>query len=59
MNWVKEELSRANLGYRRINKRLIKIVSDLAEQTHESVPQASREVLLDNLLFGIVARLDS
>ncbi len=43
MNWAEEELSRANLGDKRRNKRLIKIVTDLAAQPNESVPQASRD----------------
>ncbi len=43
MNWAKEELSRANLGDKRRNKRLVKIVADLAAQPNESIPQASRD----------------
>ena len=43
MNWAEEELSRANLGDKRRNKRLVKIVEDLAAQPNESVPQASRD----------------
>ena len=43
MTWAEAELSRADLGDKRRNKRLIKIVSDLVEQPNESVPQASRD----------------
>ena len=43
MSWAKEELSGANLGDKRRNKRLVKIVEDLAQQPNESVPQASRD----------------
>ena len=43
MSWAEEELSRANLGDKRRNKRLVKIVSDLASQPNESVPQASSD----------------
>ena len=43
MNWANEELSRANLGDKRRNKRLVKIVEDLAAQPNESIPQASRD----------------
>ena len=43
MTWASEELSGADLGDRRRNKRLIKIVEDLAQQPNESVPQASRD----------------
>ncbi len=43
MSWAQEELSGANLGDKRRNERLVKIVSDLAQQPNESVPQASRD----------------
>ena len=43
MNWAEEELSKANLGDKRRNKRLVKIVEDLAAQPNESIPQASRD----------------
>ena len=43
MSWAQEELSGADLGDRRRNKRLVKIVEDLAAQPNESVPQASRD----------------
>ncbi len=43
MTWAEEELSRADLGDKRRNKRLIKIVSDLVSQPNESVTQASRD----------------
>ncbi len=43
MSWAEAELSRANLGDKRRNKRLVKIVEDLAQQPNESVPQASRD----------------
>ncbi len=59
MTWAEEELSRADLGDKRRNKRLIKIVSDLVEQPNESVTQASREC--DSFLakLGIVARIEN
>ena len=43
MSWAEQELSRANLGDKRRNKRLITIVEDLAQQPNESIPQASRD----------------
>ena len=39
--WAKEELKYVDLGDRRRNCRLVKIVSDLAAQPESSVPQAS------------------
>lgn len=39
--WAAEELKYADLGDRRRNKRLIRLVSDLAAQPNVSVPQAS------------------
>ena len=42
MTWAEEELSGADLGDKRRNKRLVKIVEDLTAQPNESVPQASR-----------------
>ncbi len=43
MSWASEELSGADLGDRRRNKRLVAIVEDLVAQPNESVPQASRD----------------
>ena len=40
-SWAKEELKNAKLPDKRLNKRLIKIVENLAKQPHASVPQAS------------------
>lgn len=40
-NWAEEELKHIDLGDRRRNQRLIKMVSDLAAQPNASVPQAS------------------
>ena len=40
-SWVAEELKNADLGDARRNRRLVKIVSDLAAQPNASVPQAS------------------
>ncbi len=37
MNWVTEELKYADLGDTRRNKRLVKIVEDLADQPNVSV----------------------
>ncbi len=43
MTWAESELAQADLGDKRRNKRLIKIVEDLVEQPNESVTQASRD----------------
>ncbi len=43
MSWAEQELSGANLGDKRRNKRLVTIVEDLAAQPNESIPQASRD----------------
>lgn len=43
MTWAEQELEGADLGDKRRNKRLIKVVEDLATQPNESVPQASRD----------------
>ena len=43
MSWVAEELKTANLGDRRRNQRLIKIVEDLSAMPHASVTQAARD----------------
>ena len=40
MNWVTEELKYADLGDTRRNKRLVKIVEDLADQPNVSVAKA-------------------
>ena len=40
-SWATEELKDANLPDKRLNKRLIKIVENLAQQPHATVPQAS------------------
>ena len=40
MDWATEELQYADLGDLRRNKRLIRLVSDLAAQPNASVPQA-------------------
>ena len=55
MSWAETELAGANLGDKRRNKRLVKIVSDLAAKPHESVPQASRDSNLKhtNILLKI------
>ncbi|MDJ0661125.1 MAG: transposase DNA-binding-containing protein [Crocosphaera sp.] len=37
--WVTEELKYLDLGYKRLNKRLGKMVSELSEHPYESVPQ--------------------
>lgn len=42
MNWVAEELKYADLGDIRRNKRLVKIVEDLAEMLNASVTEAVR-----------------
>jgi len=43
MSWVAEELKTANLGDRRRNRRLIKIVEDLSAMPQASVTQAARD----------------
>ena len=43
MSWAEEELKDTDLGDRRRNQRLIKIVEDLIAQPNVSVPQASRD----------------
>ncbi|MGL4880479.1 MAG: IS4 family transposase [Waterburya sp.] len=40
-SWASEELKYARLPDKRLNKRLIKIVENLAQQPHASIPQAS------------------
>lgn len=40
-SWASEELKYATLPDKRLNKRLIKIVENLAQQPHASIPQAS------------------
>ncbi len=40
-SWATEELEYANLPDKRLNKRLITIVKNLASQPSASVPQAS------------------
>ena len=40
-SWVREELKYAALPDKRLNQRLIKIVENLAQQPHVSIPQAS------------------
>ena len=43
MSWVSEELKHADLGDKRRNQRLVRIVEDLSSQPEQSVPQASRD----------------
>jgi len=43
MSWASRELDHANLGDRRRNRRLVKIVEDLAASPESSVPLASRD----------------
>jgi hypothetical protein len=43
MSWATEELKTANLGDKRRNRRLIKIVEDLSAMPHASVTQAARD----------------
>ena len=40
-SWASEELKYAALPDKRLNQRLIKIVENLAQQPHASIPQAS------------------
>ncbi|MBE9046659.1 transposase, partial [Pleurocapsales cyanobacterium LEGE 10410] len=40
-SWATEELKYAALPDKRLNQRLIKIVENLAQQPHASIPQAS------------------
>jgi hypothetical protein len=41
MSWASRELSQANLGDERRNRRLVRIVEDLAASPESSVPLAS------------------
>jgi len=41
MTWAAEELQYADLGDARLNKRLVKIVEDLAAHPNASVPEAT------------------
>lgn len=43
MSWVAEELASADLGDVRRNRRLIRVIEDLAAQPNASVSQASRD----------------
>ena len=43
MSWVAEELKTVNLGDKRRNRRLIKIVEDLSAMPNASVTQAARD----------------
>jgi hypothetical protein len=43
MSWVAEELKTVDLGDKRRNQRLIKIVEDLSAMPHASVTQAARD----------------
>ncbi len=43
MSWAMAELSEVNLGDKRLNRRLVKIVEDLSARLGASVPQASRD----------------
>jgi len=43
MSWASRELSQANLGDKRRNRRLVRIVEDLAASPESSVPLASRD----------------
>lgn len=42
--WAASELQYADLGDKRRNKRLVRLVEDLASQPHASVPQASGDL---------------
>ena len=42
MTWAESELSGADWGDQRRNKRLVTIVEDLVAQPNESVPQARK-----------------
>ena len=43
MSWAAEELKTVDLGDKRRNRRLIKIVEDLSAMPHASVTQAARD----------------
>ena len=43
MSWAAEELKTANLGDKRRNRRLIKILEDLSAMPNASVTQAARD----------------
>lgn len=42
-SWAAEELKYANLPDKRLNKRLVKIVSNLAEKPNATIPEASQD----------------
>ena len=42
--WANEELKKADLGDARPNKRLVRIVEDLASQPASSIPQACEDI---------------
>jgi hypothetical protein len=42
MSWAEEELAYTDLGDRRLNRRLVKSVTNLAQRPSASVPEASR-----------------
>lgn len=43
MSWASEELKYANIGDKRLNRRLITIVEDLSSKPTASIPEASRD----------------
>ncbi len=40
-SWAQQEVGQAQLGDRRLSKRLVRIVTDLSDHPEASVPQAS------------------
>jgi hypothetical protein len=52
MSWAGEELKTADLGDKRRNQRLIKIVEDLSAMPIASVTQAARDKARDNPLLS-------
>lgn len=53
--WAESELQQADLGDARRNKRLVRIVEDLAAQPASSVPQACGDIAakVQRMIFGI------
>jgi hypothetical protein len=58
MSWATEELKTANLGDKRRNQRLIKIVEDLSAMPHASVTQAYSPVLFEGTSAGLLNWLE-
>ena len=58
-SWATEELKYAELPDKRLNKRLIKIVENLAKQPHASIPQASGDWANTKIILNPIQKLTS